>query len=450
MNLAFSSLSRANVFSFALFGLGVLLRLTSALWPESFWFDEMITLYFAKLPVAESFFIDNHPPTFFLLLKLWVSLVGPLDHNSEPVLRLLPFFISVLGLAAVFGGWSSWGVRIAMVLNPASIFFASEVRHHSLFELMSILFVLQASKVWMLRGKPEVNSQYFILAIAALGLIASHFLGVVLILSFLLLFLFSSLSFEKSPKAVGASLVVIAMVSIVGWGLEHFWIRADYLSWLTEVHQGSWWLLLKEPLLVVGSYSRVWTICLLVALAVVIWRSGLQTNFYAKWTFAFFICIFITEVVFDRSLGFRKFMIPGHILMSVALGLGAVEFFKAQPRALMRSLVVIALLFGFGISVKKIGEDILGLRSGWKTVMLRECGNSTQASVRVWGHPSFDFYFPPSCMQISNELSAGEWYVSRDLAHQMKNQNGFSFDLVEVIEPKALEPIQRYRVQLKN
>ena len=100
--------------------------------------------------------------------------------------------------------------------------------------------------------------------------------------------------------------------------------------------------------------------------------------------------------------------------------------------------------------MKKIGEDILGLRSGWKTVMLRECGNSTQASVRVWGHPSFDFYFPPSCMQISNELSAGEWYVSRDLAHQMKNQNGFSFDLLEVIEPKALEPIQRYRVQLKN
>jgi hypothetical protein len=169
MNLAFSSLSRANVFSFALFGLGVLLRLTSALWPESFWFDEMITLYFAKLPVAESFFIDNHPPTFFLLLKLWVSLVGPLDHNSEPVLRLLPFFISVLGLAAVFGGWSSWGVRIAMVLNPASIFFASEVRHHSLFELMSILFVLQASKVWMLRGKPEVNLSVFHLGDCGFG-----------------------------------------------------------------------------------------------------------------------------------------------------------------------------------------------------------------------------------------------------------------------------------------
>jgi hypothetical protein len=325
MNLASNSLSLPSRISIVVFSFGVLLRLVSAIWPESFWYDEMITLYFARLPVAESFFIDNHPPTFFLLLKLWVWLIGNIDNNSEPILRLLPFLISTVGLAAVFHGWKSWGVRVAMAINPASIFFASEVRNHSLFELMSILFALQATKVWTERGEPIQISNYLILGLAGVGLLLSHFLGIVLILSFLFLIAGSTFAAERSLGQISKFLIAMAFICGFGWILETYWIRAEYLNWLTEFHRGSVWVLITEPLLVVGSYSRVWTVLFLSGLLALVMRGGPSANFYAKWSLAFFFCIFVTEIVFNRSLGFRKFMIPGHVLASVALGLGLLD-----------------------------------------------------------------------------------------------------------------------------
>lgn len=446
MKLASSRLRTPSRVGVLLFSLGFVLRLVSAVWPESFWFDEMITLYFARLPVAESFFIDNHPPTFFLLLKAWVWLIGNIDSNSEPILRLLPFLISVAGLAAVFCGWKSWGVRIAMTLNPASIFFASEVRHHSLFELTTVLFILQATRVWTKRNEPIQNFEIWLLALAALALLSSHFLGVVLILSFLFLLTLSTFSQKKSWLQISIYVFAMFAVCCLGWILENYWIRAEYLDWLTQFHDGSLWVLLKEPLLVVGSYSRLWTLLSVGALLAIALRGQTSARFYSQWFLAFFICTVATEIVFNRSLGFRKFMIPGHVLASVALGLGAIDFFRSQPKKLFRVFVSIALIFGFGITVKKIGEDLVGLRSGWKTVMKRECENRT-LPILVWGHPSFDFYFSPACALISNNVIPGTWYVSRDLSKYLISNQSFEFELLEVIEEKALEPIHKYEAK---
>jgi hypothetical protein len=82
--------------------------------------------------------------------------------------------------------------------------------------------------------------------------------------------------------------------------------------------------------------------------------------------------------------------------------------------------------------------------------MRRECESHRSTPVQLWGHPSFDFYFSPSCAQISNQIAQGTWYVSRDLSHYLLSNPGFEFELQEVVEPEALEPIYKYEVKSKN
>lgn len=461
MNLAFSDRSAFRSFSFWLFLIGFALRLISALWPESFWFDELFTVHFAKLPLAESLFLDNHPPTFYVLLKGWLAVLGELNSDSEPLLRLLPFAISILGLLIFFKCFTSLGARVAMALNPASIFFASEVRHHSLFELMSIVFIVQAkllldASATDAKSSESRRSAYWFFSAASVGLILSHFLGVVLILSFLGLWV---LKVEKIGVRSNRRIwIIAAAVAVCGLGLaiEKFWIHSNYLGWLSMVHRDAPWHRLTEPLMVLGSYSRVWTFLMVVATIGVAYRGSENCRMYATWLLIFILGIYSTEIIFNRSLGFRKFMIPGHILGSIALGTAATEYarrlvpFQWRKGPYLKHAVILVIVMGLVISLKKIGEDIWIPRSGWKTLMIRECKQVAKDPIRIWGHPSFEFYFPESCARISQTLDVGDWYASRDLAVQMLDDKRYTFELLEVIEPKALEPIHHYRVQAAN
>ncbi|MFW6435492.1 MAG: glycosyltransferase family 39 protein, partial [Halovenus sp.] len=115
---------------------------------ESFWLDEAITWYFVteKYTTAEILFVlpieDVHPPLYFLLIDLWVSLAGA----SESALR---FPSAVLGIASVgllyllgvklFDRWT--GLIAAALLSVSSfhLYYAQEARMYTLLTALTVV-----------------------------------------------------------------------------------------------------------------------------------------------------------------------------------------------------------------------------------------------------------------------------------------------------------------------
>ncbi len=63
------------------------------------WFDEGFTYYALKVPdLFQALLRDDHPPTYFALLKVWTSFVG----QGELGLRYLSALLAMLGLAMMY------------------------------------------------------------------------------------------------------------------------------------------------------------------------------------------------------------------------------------------------------------------------------------------------------------------------------------------------------------
>ena len=115
-------------------GLAVWLRLrhVGAL---SFWLDEVASVRFAELPVADLWGADNHPPLFYFLLHFWLEWVG----YDEGRLRLLTVAISLATLPAVYlvgrrigGPWVALAATLVVACSPFEVRYAQELRMYSL------------------------------------------------------------------------------------------------------------------------------------------------------------------------------------------------------------------------------------------------------------------------------------------------------------------------------
>ncbi len=143
-----TSLNQPAAFAILLTVIGLVLRLVG-LGARPLWFDEAISAVYARQDWSGLLALnagDNHPPGYYALLKVWLSLFG----SSEVALRLL----SVLpGTAAI---WLVWLVgqrffpencSIALTataisaLSPFQIYFSQEVRNYS-FMLAAVLLAV--------------------------------------------------------------------------------------------------------------------------------------------------------------------------------------------------------------------------------------------------------------------------------------------------------------------
>jgi hypothetical protein len=126
--------------------LAVFLFLSGGLTRESVWYDEARSLWVVRPsdPAEALGRLDRdvHPPLYFLLLDVWITLVG----ESAYAVRMLSTTFAVLGLAVtyavgkrLFDRWTA--LMAAVLLGTAGIFvyYAREARMYSLFLFLGTL-----------------------------------------------------------------------------------------------------------------------------------------------------------------------------------------------------------------------------------------------------------------------------------------------------------------------
>jgi len=158
MKLSGSTELRGSYWFWILVGillLAYILRL-AGLTSESLWIDEGYSLALASHNVRDivrGAAADQHPPLYYLLLHLWLSVSQSVFH-----LRYLSVLVGVLGVAvgALVGrkllGWET-GMTAALLLacSPMHIWYSQEAR---MYILLALLTTLSTYMLWrLLRGQ---------------------------------------------------------------------------------------------------------------------------------------------------------------------------------------------------------------------------------------------------------------------------------------------------------
>ncbi len=123
----------------------------------SFWYDEALSLIFAKEITLKNIFefgtYCTNPPLFFLVLKPWIYFL-----HSEFSIRLLTLFFGVLSIAAIYKIASrlfskSVGLisSFIMAVSPLHIYYSQELRAYSLVTFLSLM------SIWWLINVLENN-----------------------------------------------------------------------------------------------------------------------------------------------------------------------------------------------------------------------------------------------------------------------------------------------------
>lgn len=172
--------------------LGAALRLYQ-IGTQSLWFDELVSLSIARLPIQEVVFspASIDPPLFYVLLHFWLHL-----GSADGIVRLLPAFCGVATIPAIYAlGRQLVGARAGLVaalifaIAPLQLYHAQEVRMYPQLILLSTLSILafvraEASArprdwtIWVILMALALYTHTFagllLLALDADGLLESH------------------------------------------------------------------------------------------------------------------------------------------------------------------------------------------------------------------------------------------------------------------------------------
>ena len=429
---------------FWLFLLGLTLRFVSLFSWQGLTLDEMVSVHFAQIPLAQSFFRDNSAPLFSFLLRNWLQAL-PQDEMS---VRVLPFIISAIALFYVFKRFKDFWVRTLFVISPASISLAGEVKNSSLFYLMSVLFI---GEILILVPKLKIQKKipvndWIWPGMAAIGLVASHYLGLLLLLS-AVIFVGVNQEIELKFRKIAWSLALV--VAVVMIGINYYWLHSPALIWMQEIHKNNYSLIFLLPLYVLGSYSRSWAA---VIFCFILGDCKKKKSSTALWFMILIALYFLVEMWTDRSLGFRRFLIPLDILSTLV-----VAGYYAQIRGSRKWLTLI-LVGGLLLQSKKIVEDFFELRSGWKEAASAFCGQNLTGPKYVYAHEALKYYFSENCAHITSQCQddlANQtiWLVQKQTEQQFLTTMNqckplASLQIQQVIVEKSYEPILVYeRIQ---
>jgi uncharacterized membrane protein len=209
---------------------------------ESLWYDETVSVYLARLPLAEMVERtagDIHPPGYYALLHGWGTLVSPsLAHGLEFLYVLPSVFFGLLALPLLFAiGRRLFGERTGiaalwlLAFSPFAIWYSQEVRMYTLGAFLGLL-CLWALLKWDARRKWRWLLVY-VLAAAA-GLYTLYYflflLGALFVLGCLYIFLHENHGPHSRLRSWGA------------WILAQFAILLLWLPWL-----GVFWRQATDP-----------------------------------------------------------------------------------------------------------------------------------------------------------------------------------------------------------
>ncbi len=161
-------------FAIRLYGLG----------GQSLWYDETVSAYLARQPVAELVAHtarDIHPPGYYLLLRGWSLLAGDSEFS-------LAFFSLIFGLltialtarlaARLLGRRGAWLAALLVAVSPYHLWYSQEVRMYTLASALGLaaaLFGLRAIQT----GKRRHWAGYALAAAA--GMYALYYFAFLLV-----------------------------------------------------------------------------------------------------------------------------------------------------------------------------------------------------------------------------------------------------------------------------
>ncbi len=168
---------------------------------QSLWYDEALSLHYARLPwldLSRSVAHSDHPPLYFLALSAWTRLVG----TSEWAVRFLSLAGGVLTvpLTARLARDLRWpgalGAATGVALSPFLIWYSQEARAYTWFTvavLVSSLLLVRA----MRNGRP---SRWFAHALSVAVLLHLHYYSAFVLAAHALYALVAS--YKKSVSGV--------------------------------------------------------------------------------------------------------------------------------------------------------------------------------------------------------------------------------------------------------
>lgn len=320
--------------------LAFLLRLRG-LDAESLWFDEAISFTFARASLPELFQSiaqDNHPPLYFLLLHLWLSLVG----QSEYALRWLSLAPGVATVALLFPLTLRWSRGLAsplplvaallaclwLALSPFHRFHSQEARVYT----WAALWVGLALYAQLRIGGPGRSRRrwWVVLTLAGmLGLYTHYHVG-----------LFLAGAAIGWPILVGARRMAPGAAALaVSFGAFLPWAP---VALARSASDRSYWPGSPEPLPLAGrAFAALsggaalspesgaalgWVTALLLALGVLLlWRAPLSSR-RALFLAAILVlpALFLFTQVLARPKFDPRYLLPLLVPAAVALGLGAI------------------------------------------------------------------------------------------------------------------------------
>ena len=156
---------------------------------------------------------DVHPPLYQILLKCWILLVG----NSEPGVRLLSLLLTLAALARLMwwsvklNPWAQWAVIAIFSTSFLFAFYAQEARSYALNLYLATLLTTSFIDY-------DGSSKWSLIKIAALAFLLSlsHYFGLLLAGSILLVLLFSA---EKNIRNI-ATIILGGLLCLI-WPFVH-------------------------------------------------------------------------------------------------------------------------------------------------------------------------------------------------------------------------------------
>jgi mannosyltransferase len=111
----------------------------------SFWIDEGLSVGISSHPLVDIPGVlrqDGSPPLYYVLLHLWLALVGPGEaqtHALSLLFALLAVPAAYWAAASIFGPRAGWICAALAAVNPFLTAYAQETRMYTLVALLSLL-----------------------------------------------------------------------------------------------------------------------------------------------------------------------------------------------------------------------------------------------------------------------------------------------------------------------
>jgi len=306
---------------------------------ESIWFDEAFSYKVASHSLGEILGLvtaDNHPPLYYLLLSIVVSLFG----NSVWALRLLSVLgaIGLVSLGAgpvrrIFGNRTAFIYAGVVLFTPVVLIYAHEARMYSL-----AAFCVTASVLYgYLAVKENRRWDWFLFGLASLAAAYLHYYGLMAAF-FVHLLVFLWLLFKKR-EALRSYLITGAVVTVgyLPW-------LVSFLGQVSTVNEWFWvppvtWQGIRNAMLQPFAYKdsfppSVPVMTILLVFSAILIVAGLviaKVKGGEEWAFGLFLllvwlCSFLSPILISlvsRPIFYARYVtvLAGLFLLLLSLGI---------------------------------------------------------------------------------------------------------------------------------